>query len=669
MRRVGRFEIPGFAALLAGLNFYFCHELFRIEYLDNFQSNEGILVTMAKFLAHHAGAKWFPLWNIGLPVENTYDPVMPGAIALLSWLTPMSPPLALHILCGAFLCLIPVAWFWLMWRWGISAPCAFAAGLLYSLLSPSLFTLDDWGKILDFRRLVDVVYWGDIAHMAATGFLPLALWAMERAVRTPRRRYVLGAILGSALTCLSDQFGITALALSTLVLVGSLDIAEMRRGATRVALIGAATYLCVCRILTPALLGIVSRNSQLLGGDYRFSRITLVGWLFVLAGAAALRYLTARAGFAIRFGALMAWTFTSIYTIYFVMKIPLLPVTERYDLEVDLGVCILAAILIWQLPARFRRVLLAAALVAAAPQALKVRRDGLAQLKAVDVRQTVEYRGSRWIAQNLPGVRTMMGGDATYWFDYWTDNPQLSGGHDGLAPNYMQRIATYTIYTGANAGDRDAEYSIFWMKAYGVGAIYVAGARSADKVHPFVHPDKFAGVLPVLWQEGDTAIYASDNRSRSLAHVIPASAVTTTTPAHGLDIAPAAPYVQALDDASLPEAALRWESTDRAQVDAVTAPGQAISVQITYDPGWSASSGGTLLRVRPDGLGMMVIEPAGAGPCRIALEFTGGPGRNVLLGISVATVLGLCLWGAAGRLAWFKKKILTPRKYNASFLA
>lgn len=656
-RREGRFEIAGYAALLAGLNFYFCHELFRFEYLDNFQSNEGILVTLAKFLVHHAGAKWFSLWNIGLPAENTYDPVMPGAIALVSWLTPISPPHALHVLCGMFLCLIPVAWFWLMWRWGVSARCAFFAGVLYSLLSPSLvFQLRDWSQVLNNRRLVDVVFWGDIAHMVATGFLPLALWAIERAARTARRRYFLGGILLSALSCLSDKFGITGLALCTAVLLASLNLAEMRKGAIRAALIGAATYLCVCRILTPTLLGIVSKNSQMLSGDYRFSRLTLVGWAIVLVGGAAVRLGLARAGFGIRFGVLMAWMFTSIYIIYFKLHIPVLPVTERYDLEVDLGLSIAAAIGIWQLPLRVRGVLVAAALIAAVPQAVTVRDAARAQLKGVDVHQTVEYRASRWIAQNLPGVRVMMGGDATYWFDYWTDNPQLSGGHDGMAPNYIQRIAVYTIYTGANAGDRDALYSIFWMKAYGVGAIYVAGARSTEKTHPFAHPDKFAGVLSILWQENDTTIYALANRLRGLAHVIPASAVVARRPTHGLDIAPAEPYIQALDDASLPDATLRWESTDRARIDAVTAPGQVVSVQITYDPGWVAWSGGRRLNVRQDGLGMMVIDPVGVGPCRIALEFTGGLQRMVLQVISLIMIAGLCLWGLSGLPIFFMRR-------------
>jgi uncharacterized membrane protein YfhO len=138
--------------------------------------------------------------------------------------------------------------------------------------------------------------------------------------------------------------------------------------------------------------------------------------------------------------------------------------------------------------------------------------------------------------------------------------------------------------------------------------------------------------------------------------VIPASAVVARRPTHGLDIAPAEPYIQALDDASLPDATLRWESTDRARIDAVTAPGQVVSVQITYDPGWVAWSGGRRLNVRQDGLGMMVIDPVGVGPCRIALEFTGGLQRMVLQVISLIMIAGLCLWGLSGLPIFFMRR-------------
>jgi hypothetical protein len=663
--RSTRLEILCFAAVLAALNFYFCRELFRTEYLDNFQSNEGILVQLAHFLRQHAGAKWYPYWNVGLPIENTYEPVVPVLIALLSLLTPISPPLALHVLCGTFLCLIPVAWCWLLWRWGVSARCVFAGGLLYSLVSPSMYWFHGAAGLVESRRVTDVAFWGDIAHMIATGFLPLALFAIERAIRTGRTRYFLMAVLCSALTSLSDQFGITALSFCTIALVASLPAAETPRGAARALFIGAATYLSVGRVLTPAVLAIVSKNSQLLGADYRFTLRSLLGWSIVVAGAAVVVLVTRRASLPVRFMSLMAWIFTSMYALWLSWHIPVLPVTERYGLEVDLSLCLLAAIAVWKLPRRFRLAILAAALIAAVPQAVRVRQTAQPLLKAVDVHQTVEYRSSKWIASNLPGLRIMVGGAASYWFDYWTDNPQLSGGHDGLAPNFMQRVATFTIYSGENAGTLDAADSIFWMKAYGVSAIYVAGAHSPDKIHPFVHPEKFAGVLPVLWQDGDSTVYSSGRGSGSLAHIIPASAVVMRQPMHGLDTAPAEAYVRAIDDPSLPSANLKWVAPDRGRISGNISPGQVVAVQVTYDPGWVARQGGKRLSIKADGLDMMVIEPEATGPAAIDLEFEGGTQRTLMLAISGATILSLCLWGLAGAVRNTREKTVTAPPISA----
>jgi hypothetical protein len=100
----------------------------------------------------------------------------------------------------------------------------------------------------------------------------------------------------------------------------------------------------------------------------------------------------------------------------------------------------------------------------------------------------------------------------------------------------MQRVAVFTIYTGMNAGDKDAEDSIFWLKAYGeIRRFTCPGRHSREHYHPIVHPRKFDGILPVLWHDEDDTIFGVPQRSRSLAHVIPREAVVVRQPIHGLD--------------------------------------------------------------------------------------------------------------------------------------
>ena len=141
-----------------------------------------------------------------------------------------------------------------------------------------------------------------------------------------------------------------------------------------------------------------------------------------------------------------------------------------------------------------------------------------------------------------------------------------------------------------NAGSHDAANSILWMKAFGAQAVTVPGPRSLEYAPPYVNPHKFDSVLPVVWEENGDKVYSIPNRSSSLAHVIPASAAVSTRPINGLDTAQTSLYVAALDDPSLPEAPLRWRNLHTFSIATAATPAQAISIQITYVPGWHASA-------------------------------------------------------------------------------
>ena len=69
----------------------------------------------------------------------------------------------------------------------------------------------------------------------------------------------------------------------------------------------------------------------------------------------------------------------------------------------------------------------------------------------------------------------------------------MHSGHDPFNPNFaVEEGATYAIYSGQNAGDRDAEVSILWpARLSGCHAIYVPGPSSRVEGKPFNHPYKF----------------------------------------------------------------------------------------------------------------------------------------------------------------------------------
>jgi hypothetical protein len=133
--------------------------------------------------------------------------------------------------------------------------------------------------------------------------------------------------------------------------------------------------------------------------------------------------------------------------------------------------------------------------------------------------------------------------------------------------------------------------------------------------------------------------------------VIPASAIVRRQPIHGLDIDPVRAYVAALDDASLPPATLTWANPERGRISTTVAPGQVVSLQINYDPGWQAWVDGRPLRVLRDRIGLTIIDPDRPGKCVIDVEFSGGTERRICSAVSLAAVvalLGMLLWPLTG---------------------
>jgi hypothetical protein len=84
------------------------------------------------------------------------------------------------------------------------------------------------------------------------------------------------------------------------------------------------------------------------------------------------------------------------------------------------------------------------------------------------------------------------------------------------------------------------------------------------------------------------------------------------------------PYVNQLDDPSIPKADLRWEGRNRIKIHAVTKPGQVISVQVSYHPGWRALVNGVVAKLHEDGLGLMWLEPGAGGASDVDLTYGGG---------------------------------------------
>jgi hypothetical protein len=386
-------------------------------------------------------------------------------------------------------------------------------------------------------------------------------------------------------------------------------------------------------------------NAYTTGGDYRYRPET---WVAVAAvgGGFLLLWLAMRwrkVAAHLQFFLLLGYWPTALVATFYLWNIAIIPQPHRYQLEMDmtalLAVVFAGAAVLDRAPARVRAVVVAAVVAGLALQTVHSVIYARHLIRGVEPGELGEYKVAQWLDKNRPGQLAFIAGDASFLYNAVTDNPQLSGGHEQQIVNTFLPIVRFTICTGMNAGDRDADYSIFWLRAFGAHLVSIPGPDSNDYFKPVVHPRKFDGVLPLLWREGGYSIYEVPSHTNSLAHVIPASAIVTRTPIHGLDIAPVEPYVAALEDPRYPIATFQWKGMSAADIGATLERGQAIAVNVSYERGWEAWANGRRQGIRGDAIGQMVIEPDCMGDCRIELRYTGGWEHVVTRLMSLAAML------------------------------
>ena len=574
--------------ILFAVNAYICRELFGIEFLNNLSSNDGAFISLARFFRQHgAGNAWFPWFNAGMPIEDAYQPLLPALAALAAKLSGWPIARAFHFVVAAFYCLGPVTLFWFVREWSKSLFIAFTAALAYCITSPAALLIPIlrihssglWGGL----RLFNLIHYAEDAHNVSLSLLPLALLFLHRAIGHKNALNIIAAIVLCGSGVLANAFGAVDLAIGGLCMVLALN-----RGLSILVPVGVAAYLWISPMLPPSLIDLIRQDQWGPHGSYHSGARA---WLPTLAVVAvfvpvwllARRYLSPLERFSIFF----AYWMCLIPLSWFLLNVTLAPQANRYQVEMEMALCLCFACLCAHIPRRAP--LIAILVLAGIWQAVLLRNYARTLIRPVDIATTIEYKVDTWIDRNLPGQRTLVSGDPEYLLNVLSDNPQMSAGHEFSAPNWEQRVAVYTIYTGANAGDRDAEYSLLWLQAFGNQAIYVPGEKSRENYHPIAHPHKFDGLLPVLWHDEDDTIFAVPERSRSLAHVIPKEAVVAREPIHGLDVDPVRPYVAGLEDPALPLAEMRWEGPSRAVIDAPMKPDQVMSVQVTWAPGWRAS--------------------------------------------------------------------------------
>jgi len=652
------------------MNAYVCRGLFGVEYLRHMGSIEAAYIGLSRYmLAHWRDLSWFPLWYAGVPAQNTYPPLLHWMVALAAFLRGISPAHAHHWVTAIFYCLGPVALFALTLRLSGSLRAAFIAGALYSALSPSAWLMPEVALDTGFfhpERLRTLVYYGEGPHVTALTLLPLAILFFDLALERRRAPYFALAALSFASVALTNWIGTLGLALGVVayLLAKQIPSKSFAHDFLFTILIAVAAYGLASPWIPPSTIAAIRSNSQWIGGDYSHTGAELLRWipevvLILLVLKLILRRAPSHLQFAVYFLFLTALApLTSTWA-----KIAIIPQPERYHLEMELALALLAGLLLdaalRRLPGRlalFATIALLLALIWPLKWDRRYARDVLIQ--TIDIKTTSEWRTAQWLNQHWNGGRVLLPGSSAFWLTAFSDTPELEGGFDQGVTLPVYSMLKYEISTGEGAGAHLAEIAILWFKALGVQAVAVSGPGSTEVFKDFRHPEEFEGALQPLWRDRGDVLYRVGT-STSLAHVMAAGDLVPRTPINGIDVDPLRPYDAALENPSYPAAAFQWTSQHSAKIQADFPPNSVVSIQTSWNAGWHAQMNGRALRVFKDGLGLMYVVPNATGPSSITIGYDGGLEMTIARSISIAT---LALLGLACFIPRFRHR--RPRHSN-----
>ncbi len=607
------------ALLLCLLAGWFVKPMFRMDYWQNWGSIECTFISDARFLNENwPHPYWQPLWYFGTRTDYVYPPALRYGTAWLARTFGIPPVRAYHLYVSLFFCL-GIAGVYLFTRTlSRSRPAAWGAALATLLVSPSFLLLKanrldslDWMP----QRLWALMRYGEGPHMTALALIPIALLFAYRALEKRRPLDFALSAVACALVVSNNFYGATALAVFFPILVWSVFITRGDwRVLVRAAGIAALGYGLTAFWLVPSYLRLSLRNMQYVAPPPN----AVSKWVALAAVALFLglswRFARGRAERAwplFLAGSLLFWSLIVLGNAFFEFRVIGDP--PRMIPELDLAIVLAVAGLflwLWRRSWRWQRVVRAAVLVICAASVATsyryVRHPWKLYQPDPNYRQRVEYRMQDWIARNLPDSRIFAAGSVRMWFDAWNSLAQVGGGSDQGLLNQASAVIHWPI-----AMAESAESSVLWLKAVGADAIIVSDKTSQEEYHDYQFPRKFAGVLPVLYDDRQgNVIYGVPRRWRSLARVVDRAKLTAYWP-HSLDLneGDLRYWVDLLENGPDAPAEMRWLSTDAFRVCARVAEGQSLTVLVSHDQPWRAWSGGLELPVHRDALGFVRLDP------------------------------------------------------------
>jgi hypothetical protein len=646
---------------------------FKAKYTDKWSSIESTFISDARFLAAHwPHPQWQPLWYAGTRFDYIYPPALRYGTAAISKVTGFWPVKAYHFYTIFFYC-VGIAGVYLLIRAGArSRGAAWLGAAATALMSPSFLFLKDMrldsGPLVP-ERLGVLIRYGEGPHMTALALIPIALAFTWRALEKRRPGSVVLAAIFSAAVVSNNFYGATALTMFYAVVLWSFWVTRRDlRMALPAAAIPALAYGLTAFWLVPSYFRITVRNMKYVSeppNAWSFWVAVVVAAAFAFASFRLARNRPERTWAVFVAGCVVFFSLDVLGHYYFNFRVAGEPGRLVPELDMVLILGVLAVVeWLWRRPVGAERVVAVIvevrgrpyriASVGQAPQVvaavvvlaafatttgyIRIARNMLPLWPNYTAR--VEYRITDWLWKNMPDARVFPSGSVRFWFDAWHDLAQLGGGSEQGLLNTATQEAQWEIMAGHNS-----QAAILWLQAMGVDVMYVPGPTSEDTYKDIQHPERFAGVTPLLYDDGQgNALYRIPRRYPARARVVETARLEARKkPRFNDDLEYLRAYVDVVENGPDSPVTLEREGTDAMLLRTKLSPGQAILVQETYDPAWQAWSNGQRLPLHADAMGFMVVgAPPGEDQIRLAFVM---PFENrvgwVLTGISLLLLMAL----------------------------
>jgi hypothetical protein len=659
-----RWRTAAAGAFLFLLNAYIALRLFRIGFHQHMNSVEGLFIAITRFaIKHPHDLTWLPLWYLGMPFHQVYPPGIHVSAAWLAMLTGWDPARAWHFTVALVYSLGPALLFWTAWRMSERFFTSFAAGLLWSVFSPSCLLVPsiwhDTGEMISNRRLHNIVAWGEGPNAVTLGLVVLALGFLHLAVTRGKPVHYVGAAITAALVPLCSWPAFAAMLIAIACYVLSREPKDWMRIVGKMSVIGVFAYSAVAAWLPPSTVRATYLRSRVMMGTPRpgLGREYAAGGMILVLLALWILFRRFGAPFWFRFAVFYMTITAWIALLAFYGGPQLVTQAQRFHLAMEIGIILTLSFGVSLLIEGRRRLQYAVAALLLAfvvRQTVVARRHARRDLEPQNIASTFEYRTAEWLDQHTDRERVFAMGSVSFWMNVFTDTPQLSGCCDQANTSWMNDVAGYIIPSGdGTTQQNDLETRTLWLKAFGVHAIAIGGPKTRD-AYPtaFAKPYSLIEGLPVMERDGDDYILEVPSRSHTLGHVMRPADLPSRLPDSGIDTAPIKQYVDALENPAYPLVEEQWPNPHTAILRASLEPGEILSFQMTYWPGWHATAGGRPAAVKRDTFGFLYVEPDCSGECTVQLTWDGGIEASVLDWLRWAALLGAVLLGV---LLWRRR--------------